>query len=318
MLPRTFLCLLAVSLISCCGFAQKFISFPTFNVDSLLVILPDQLAEERVNSLNKLAASLSFVDSDLSWQYVVEAMNLAEELDYKEGIAEAFQTFGYVNVYRGNYPKALNNYLQALSRYEKLGEKNRSARLSFEIASAHYFAGNYAKAIEYCNIALDQYRQLTREGATVGSVRDTMSVIGAIGLYYYLMGSCDKSLKSTLEYLKVGKKNNFDRTDMFLYLILAGERFYCTGEKDSAKLYLEKAIAYPDENPGIEALKYRAISFLGRINLSEGEFDKAISHYKKAFEFYQKKGVLFWAISASNRLGYIHFKNNQIDIAETY
>lgn len=318
MLPRTFVCLLAMSLISYCGFAQKFISFPTYNVDSLLLILPDQLAEERVNSLNKLAASLSFVDSDLSWQYVDEAMNLAEELDYKEGIAEAFQNYGYINVYRSNYPKALNNYLQALSCYEKLGEKNRSAWLCSAIASAHYFAGNYAKAIEYSNIALDKYRQRTREGATVGNVRDTMSVLGAIGLYYFLMDSCDKSLKITLDYLKVGKRNNFDRTDMFLYLILAGERFYCAGEKDSAKLYLEKAIAYPDENPSIEALKYRAILFLGRLNLSEGEFDKAISNYKKAFEFYQKKGFLMWATSASNRLGYIHFKNNQIDIAEEY
>ena len=67
------------------GHPQKFLSFPTYDVDSILAILPNQFAEERINSLNKLATSLSFIDAELSKQYTAEAMKLSAEISYEEG-----------------------------------------------------------------------------------------------------------------------------------------------------------------------------------------------------------------------------------------
>jgi hypothetical protein len=85
------------------GISQKYICLKTYNIDSLLLILPDQTGEERVNSLNNLAVSLSFIDYDQSMHYANEAMNLAKELNYKEGIAAAFRNHGQIFVYQGNY-----------------------------------------------------------------------------------------------------------------------------------------------------------------------------------------------------------------------
>ena len=64
-----------------------------YNVDSLHLILPGQQAEERVNTLNRLAVSLYFEKIELAEQYAEEALNLAKELDYQEGIANAFWNF---------------------------------------------------------------------------------------------------------------------------------------------------------------------------------------------------------------------------------
>ena len=233
----------------CPGLAQKFIYFPTYNVDSLLLIISGQRNEERVNSLNKIAVSLSFVNSKLSMKYTDEAMALSRELNYREGIAESYRNYGLRYQYQGNYPMALKNFFKALSDYEKLDEKARIARIYWDISITHYFAVNYKESIEYGYIALDKYREETKEGTTVGTVKDKMSILTGAALIYFLTDSCDKSLDITLEYMEVGKKNNFDRIDMFFQLILAGERFKCAGENDSAIIYLQKATDFPEENP---------------------------------------------------------------------
>ena len=44
--------------------AQKYLNVKTYNVDSLLKILPGQPKEERIYSLSRLAVSLSFIDFD--------------------------------------------------------------------------------------------------------------------------------------------------------------------------------------------------------------------------------------------------------------
>ncbi len=126
-LPVIIVCLFLISFIlisfgSNCS-AQKFISLKTYDVDSLLLILPDQYDEERINTLNNLSLSLYFEDLKLGHQYADTAMNLAKELKYEEGIAAAFQNYGHMHTYQGNYPLALSNHLEALSRYEKL-DKN--------------------------------------------------------------------------------------------------------------------------------------------------------------------------------------------------
>ena len=126
MLLRTFVCLLLISFI-CESFAQKFLMIDYYNVDSLLLILPGQQAEERVNTLNRLAVSLYFEKIELAEQYAEEALNLAKELDYQEGIADAFLIVSTIYMYLGNYPDGLNMAFEALRIYEKLDKKSAVA-----------------------------------------------------------------------------------------------------------------------------------------------------------------------------------------------
>ena len=144
MSKRTLLILLLISC-SLLSFTQKYINRETYNVDSLLLFLPDQLAEERVNTLNNLSVSLFFEEFDLSEHYAEEAMSLAKELNYEEGIAAGFRSYGHLYQYQGNYPQALNSYFEALSRYEKLDKKHTVAWVCYDIATTHYFARNYEK-----------------------------------------------------------------------------------------------------------------------------------------------------------------------------
>jgi len=299
-------------------YCQKYINLKTYNVDSLLLVLPDQQAEGRVNTLNNLSVSLFFEKFGLSEHFAEEAMSLAKELNYDEGIAASFRNYGQIYVYQGNYPQALNNYLEALALYEKLDKKHTAGWVCYEIARTHYYANNYEKAIEYCYIALDIFRERTNEGITVGNVRDTITIYLGLTETYAMMGMYDKEmLEFDLKVHDLMKRNNFSNIELMLNTWFLGVGFEMS-EPDSAKAYFFKALAYPDESLNMKTLKYRNIISLGWLYYDTGDIDSALYYLQSAFEFYNNKGFLYWALATSEGLGYIHYKNNELDSAEKY
>ncbi|MCD4725968.1 MAG: histidine kinase [Bacteroidales bacterium] len=316
MSKRTILILLLISY-PLLSFTQKYINLDTYNVDSLLLILPDQLAEERVNTLNNLSVSLFFKEFDLSEHLADEAMSLAKELNYEKGIADGFRNYGHLYRHQGNYPQALNNYFEALSHYEKLDKKHTVAWVCYDIATTHYFARNYEKTIEYANMALEKFRKRLEGGTTVGSVRDTISVQRGLIETYYLMGF-DESLEMDLKVLEAMKKYNFGITEIVCMTWNIAVGYYLTGETDSAKVYFHNALAYPGEDPSVQAQKYRALIWLADLHYSKGEFDTTISYLQTTFEWYNENGFLFWAMYVSNNLGSFYYENNELNIAEKY
>ncbi|MCD4682405.1 MAG: histidine kinase [Bacteroidales bacterium] len=310
--------LLVTVIFFCQGFAQKFINLKTYNVDSLLLVLLGQQAEERINTLNNLAVSLSFVDYQQSKQYVDEAMNLSKELYYEEGIAAAFRNYGQIYVYQGNYPQALNNYFEALALYQKLDETHTAGWICYEIAKTHYFASNYEKTIEYAYMALDIFRKRTDEGTTVGNARDTITIYGGLVETYSWMGMYDKALELNLKTHALSKRNNFPNIELMLTAWSVGFSYSDVDEPDSAKVYFFKALAYPDESLNMKTLKYRNTISLGWLYYSEGKIDSALYYLQNAYEFYEKRGFLYWALSTSWGLGYIYYRNNQLTVAKKY
>ena len=280
--------------------------------------MPCQQAEERVNTLNNLAVSLSFVDFEQSKQYADEAMSLSNELNYVEGKATAFQNYGHIFTYQGKYPQALSGYLEALSYYEKLDKKHPAGWIYAHIAKTHLLARNFEKAIDYWYLALKKFRERTDENVSAGSVRDTSTMFQGLYLTYQYMGMFEKAIEIALKVLDVGTKKNFDITELMIVTFKIGHNYLLVGETDSAKVYFDKALAYPDANMDIQALKYRPVAWLGNLYARNGEIDTAIVYLKKAYKWYNKTGFLYWSMKASNDLGKITYENSKVDIAENY
>ena len=158
--------------------AQKFITIQTWDTDSLLSVLPGQLAEERVLTLNRLVASLFFHDHTLSLKYADSAMALARQLKYEEGLAGAFRNYGHIYFYLGNYPESLKNYFEALSVYERMGRLHDAMMGYYHIAKTHFMAGNYQATLRYGFRAMELCRRPLKERGTVGGVRDSITFDG--------------------------------------------------------------------------------------------------------------------------------------------
>jgi len=118
--------------------------------------------------------------------------------------------------------------------------------------------------------------------------------------------------------LEAMKKYGFGNVEIVCMTWYIGASYYRAGETDSAKVYLNDALAYPGEDPSIQAQKFRALIWLANLHYSEGEFDTAISYLQTAFEWYNKNGILFWTMFVSNSLGFKYYENSELNIAEKY
>ena len=215
----------------CSAFSQQLTSTEAYDVDSLRSVLPGQEGEERVNTLNSLTITIYYEDFDLGEAYVQEAMKLAEEINYPDGMAAAHRFLGHIHFFRGEYSKALNSMFAALELYEEADKRYWVAKLFHEISVVNYYAGNSEKAIEYSLLALERFRESIDGGTTVGNVRDTIVVFLNLGEAYYSLGMKEKALRANLDFLEVAKKNNFAETEIMLLTFVAGTSFHLIGEK---------------------------------------------------------------------------------------
>jgi tetratricopeptide (TPR) repeat protein len=314
---RIFICIIFLS-VSLHIPAQKFITFQTWDTDSLLSVLPGQLAEERVLTLNRLVASLFFRDCPRSLKYADSAMALAKHLNYEEGLAGAFRNFGHIYFYLGNYPESLNSYFEALSVYERMGRLHDLMMSYYEIAKTHFMAGNYQATLRYGFRAMELCRRPLKEGGTVGGVRDSITFDGGMGQTYGRLDMNAEALKYNLEALELLNRHHYPAIERLIFTWVLGITYMATGKYDSAKMYLYKALAFPDENINIIAQKFRAGIWLAIFYSRTGETDSALFYGRGSFEWYNDNGLFFWAMTASNFLGWLHYRINDLDHAEKW
>ncbi|MBE0637863.1 MAG: histidine kinase [Bacteroidales bacterium] len=302
MLLRNFTCFLLL-FFGLVATAQKFLCLKTYNVDSLLQILPEQHDEERVNTLNWLATSLHFEDTALSRKYADEAMELAVRLNYEAGKADAFRNKGHLQHFLSNYPKALQNYYEALSIVERLENKRIAYWIYYDIARTHFYAGNYEKAVEYGNLAIEKCNERVPGGHIAGSIIDSVHFGMGKAQTQVLMGKNAESLKYRLQLLDVMRKNNFPEIEELIITWTIGADYLSMGMMDSAKIYFLKALEFPDKNMSFIAQKYRALVWLSMYHHSAGETDTAILILKKCLAWYDNNGFIIMALYSSNILG---------------
>ena len=100
------------------------------------------------------------VNPDEGISYGMQALALAERIQWKRGIARASNNIGANYNAKSNYPLAMEYYIKALKINEELGEKIGIASNSMNIGTIYYFQRNCEKALYYFEHALKIYEQL--------------------------------------------------------------------------------------------------------------------------------------------------------------
>jgi tetratricopeptide (TPR) repeat protein len=120
-------------------------------IDSLLAALSQaQEDSNKVNLLVELGFTSYSVTPDNGIRYGLQALALAEKLEWQTGIARANATIGLNYAYgKSNYPVALEYFLAALPLFEKTGDTNSIVRVLSSIGDIHRYQSDYAKALEY-------------------------------------------------------------------------------------------------------------------------------------------------------------------------
>lgn len=159
-------------------------------IDSLKVVaeaMPDDT--NKVMLLNRISFEYNTVSPYDGIRYGIQAMTLAEQLDYLRGMARANSCLGANYFSLSDFPNAYSYWLQSLELNRKTNNQNGVANHLHNIGMVYFAQENYDKAIEYYNQALEASQQ-------TGNLRFATNTYTAMGNIY----SRKKEHHKALEY----------------------------------------------------------------------------------------------------------------------
>ncbi|MBV8389453.1 MAG: tetratricopeptide repeat protein [Mucilaginibacter sp.] len=229
----------------------------------------------QVNLLNRQGFSIRLTDHEQTLAKAQQALELAQKINYINGIAESYRILGLGESYSRNSQMAIADYLNALLYFKRannlLGQAkvynnigNLYLGLDYDeslvylqkglviakqlkndklIASAYLNIGNVYQQKKSFSKALDYYNQSRELFAKLNDPVNTIIIIQNNGVIYYKLKQYDKAEQLLLEANKEAKNKdlntvigNIDLTLSSLYL----EK----GMYGEAKKFLEEGIGY--------------------------------------------------------------------------
>jgi tetratricopeptide (TPR) repeat protein len=299
-------------------------------IDSLhTLIKADKYDTNRVNHSNILSRKYINIGLyDTALFYSNSALKLAQQLDFKKGIANSYNYIGLAYYNQADYPKALDQYLKALKIDEKRKDKlGMSLRLG-NIGSVYSAQNETQKALDYYlkalkiaeelgnknhisawlgnigNIylekdtyskALDYYFKALKIDEELGSKTGMAYRFGSIGIAYKYQGNYPKALDYYQKALKLDEEQE-NKSGVARHLGNIGSLYAIRGEFKEAEKYLKKAIPIYDNIGALDNLRQSQTALsqlydtIAQLAVNKGQWNKAAENYKNSI-FYYKKSV---------------------------
>lgn len=167
------------------GYAQ------IYTADSLKLLLKSELADTTsVLLMAELAETYWYSNPDTAFSIAQQGFALARQIKFVKGEANCLRNIGVILDLSGDYPAALEHYLQALKKYESLNDQKGLIKIYADIGAVYVEQGDYNIAIPYTSksTALAEY---------IG--RPDLSIIGFINLgdIYEKLNKLDSALICT-------------------------------------------------------------------------------------------------------------------------
>ena len=175
----------------------------TSPIDSLKNVLKVEKEDtNKVNSLNRLAKEfLNISEYDTVRYYAVQAKNIAENIKFKKGIANAYNLMGIAYLDQGNNTEALKNIFISLKINEEIGNKKGIANAYTNIGILYDFQGNFPEALKNHFASLKISEGLGNKKNILGSYTN-------IGSVYSNLHNYSEAQKYILLALKIAEEIN--------------------------------------------------------------------------------------------------------------
>lgn len=205
--------------------------------------------------------------------YQKAALELAQKINWKPGIAKIKDNAGRLHWRMGNFTEALKNHFEALSIYIQTANKYGEGFVLVEIAQDYLDNGKYDEAKIYLLKGLK-----VSEGA---DDKRTMALAYSVLSYLHeLQGNIAESINAKYEYLKINEKLGNKRAIANAANAL-GSNAKELGNKTEALKYYKQGLQATKES-GDKLTEAYFNSYIGNIYRDEGKFPEAKNYYSEA------------------------------------
>lgn len=243
-------------------------------IDSLKAVLGSMEDDTlKVKTLNTIAAAVHKTSPEEAVEYGNQATVLAEQLDYRKGLAEGYKNTGLGHYEASEFTEAFENFDSSLEIYQAIGDDRGVANLLSNLGAIYYNDSRYEAALDYHIRALriaEKIRDSTRIGTSLLN----------IGLVYSEQPSAlSRAKEYYLRALEIGKAIDYKALLAF-GSINAGEIYLKQQVYDSALFYLEQSLDLLNE-PFYRAA---ALNYMGEAFAGRGDYLTALGYHQEALD----------------------------------
>ncbi len=283
-------------------------------IDSLKrVYKATQIDTAKVGILNKLATEFKEINPDSTSFYATKALQMANQVNYDFGRANAEINLGNASIILGNYAVAKSHFEKAKTTFNSL-LKSDSANKMFLFGLARCYSslavifsqeGNYYEALDKYQSGLVLYQKINQKNSISKSYNN-------IGIVYK---SRQNNIKA-LEYFKKALKIQEEIGEQTLPVTLTniGVIYFESNNLPQAFSYYTKAeILFKtiENTRGLALLQNYWGDYYTKINAT----DKAEVHYKQSLSLYESMQNKFGASLALYNLGALYFEQKSYEKA---
>jgi CHAT domain-containing protein/Tfp pilus assembly protein PilF len=238
------------------------------------------------------------------------ALILAQQLEYKPGIATALRNTAIIYHQQGRHTQALEDFHRGLKIAEEIGDQRNMARILNGIGSVHQLQGNYTEAREYL------YRSLKIAEGT-GDKYGIGAALGTIANTHQLQGNYEQAIDYHRQSLKfreeIGDKSSVANTLNNMGLILRAQGKYAEAlESYQRSLKIKEEIG---DKRGVGS----TLGNIGLVYQGQENYAQALEYHQKSLKIAEEIGNKAGIAASLNNLGTIYqTQNNYAQAVENY
>jgi signal transduction histidine kinase len=315
-------------------------------IDSLELQLQTASDTNKVKILCDLCWEYRFVSADKALIYGNEALELANELGFKKGIAQSYNDMGIIYIDKANYTKAVNffnesmqirkamhdsagvaalynkigivyqkkgqlkealeNQIEALKIYEALGSDLWIGYCLNNIAIVHQNLGNFEKSLSYHERALIYRIKMKDIYGEAGSYGNMANV-------YVKLHDTIKAIKFYNKALRVFR-NIEDGESISAMLSNLGNIYIARGEEKKALELLYESLAIREKSGDKKGLASSLIK-IGEAYTNQGKYEEASVMLYRGLNLAKEIDVVEEEMTAYLNLAKMYALQHQLDSA---
>jgi len=253
-------------------------------IDSLRIALSRAGQDtNRVNALNGLSefAGWRINQNDTCIAYAQKALTLAKKINYKFGMARAYNNLGHGQRRKIMYKEALESHFAALNIFKETGNTFWEGATYSNIANDYMPMADYPNALKYLKAAIKPLTEVNDQ-QIIASVYQRIADVNS------WQGNIDEALKGYTITLNISKKNN-DKNGVAYAYVNSGSTYTKQGNYPEALKNCFLALKIFESLENKDGIANCNLS-IGQINSSQGNYQEALQHYTAALKIYESFG----------------------------
>ena len=273
------------------------------SVEKILKAKPDS---NKVKQLSDLCWNYRFISSDSALLFGEQALKLAREINFRKGIAQAYNDMAIIYMDKSSFRSADNYLSEAMKIRQQLNDQPGIASLHNKLGIIDQKQGRLKDALQHQIEALKIYRKLG-EDKWIGYSLNNIAII------HQNLGNLDNALKYQQEALTYRIKLKDSEGEATSYGNMAN-LYALMYDTTQALVYYEKAIKL-SRQLNKEELVAANLSNISSLYMAQKKYGKSLDLLKESLEIRERLGDSKGISSTLSRMGMVYTNTGQYKLA---